>query len=293
MLNLSKALSWWRHASQGAPAASRHRLKAIGLVLAWLTLMTDSAPGTAQRAPVSTSASGAGESSRRDPDPTQTPSGAFHGFRQDVDAFRRDLIASGYHPQTEARVVAYHAVREAYTRGVPPALVFGVMKQETESFNVDALSKVGARGLMQIMPQWRDGLAKLFGSDLSNPITNVRYGVYVLAHFAREERGDWEATLRRYSGNATNYPLKVMRHIRRSGHNLCGATSLDDCVGLALWERFRFAPGAPHRRASQTAMRPNVRTPVRRAETRGHSQVDPTDDLPKSRIVWSRPTRRL
>jgi hypothetical protein len=207
-------------------------------------------------------------------------------FRAEVDAFAKDLIASGYQPVREARLVAYHAVREARQRGIPPALVFGVMKQETDNFDVTARSKAGARGLMQIMPMWLMSLSRHFGRDLDNPIVNVRYGVYVLAHFAKEHRGDWERTLQGYRGNATRYATKVMRHVRGSGHHLCAQQTLDECVGLSLWANFRHA--TPSTRRSRM-VRPASGWPRREAValSRGAHPAAPDDLEPTARSVVS------
>lgn len=76
-------------------------------------------------------------------------------------------------------------VREhAASFGVPPALVFAVMRQES-GFRPDVASPADAHGLMQIIPPTAREIALGLGEpsegiDLYNPALNVRYGTYYL-----------------------------------------------------------------------------------------------------------------
>lgn len=69
------------------------------------------------------------------------------------------------------------------------ALIYGVIRTES-GFNPNAESVVGARGLMQIMPdsfEWIQTLRGTVGEytedDLYDPETNIDYGVYLLKYF--------------------------------------------------------------------------------------------------------------
>lgn len=148
-----------------------------------------------------------------------------------------------------AQVVASVAVVEADRQRIPPALVFGVMQQESQ-FNPLARSSKGALGLMQVMPSaWlTPALVQQYGHDLTNPLTNVRFGVHALRVFAEDHQGDWYRTLQRYSGNARQYASKVMGHIQRNAVALCAGQSLDDCAGRPLYVAF-------HPREDQAAAR--------------------------------------
>ena len=71
---------------------------------------------------------------------------------------------------------------EARTQGVDPALVYAVMKAES-NFDPDATSHAGARGLMQITPDTFDWLqtklregVSYTADDLYTPRVNIRYG---------------------------------------------------------------------------------------------------------------------
>src|SRR5688500_4722574 len=136
-------------------------------------------------------------------------------FEADRQAFARDLLATGAVNEERADELASYAVREAYTRRVPPALVLGVMLTENRGLASSARSNVGAVGLMQIHPPaWKRSLGKLFGTNLRDDQTNLRYGVFILSHYLRRARDPmgaraaWRHGLLRYNGcvRGTNTP---------------------------------------------------------------------------------------
>ena len=67
------------------------------------------------------------------------------------------------------------------SHGVDHALLVGIVKVES-TFRADAVSPVGAQGLMQVMP--RNG-EKLACGDLSEPEANIQCGIQVLKGFLR------------------------------------------------------------------------------------------------------------
>lgn len=80
----------------------------------------------------------------------------------------------------------YEMLIERYSeeRDLDPFLVKGLIQAES-SFRSDAVSPVGASGLMQIMPNTGAWLAELMGisfepSDLFNPAYNIRMGTFYL-----------------------------------------------------------------------------------------------------------------
>ncbi len=80
--------------------------------------------------------------------------------------------------------------------GLDPARVAAVIYCES-SFLPDAVSSVGARGLMQIMPQTGEWLATKFpdidyqGADqLFDPVTNMRFGCWYLDWLIERYDGD-------------------------------------------------------------------------------------------------------
>lgn len=170
-------------------------------------------------------------------------------FLADRQAFAEDLLRTGKVHSARAWQIADIAVREAYARRVPPALVLGVMLTENDELKSSARSSVGAVGLMQVYQRPWQSLGKLFGTNVGSDSTNLRYGVYILGFLARETGRSadrdtgWRNALLRYNGckNGTNtpnchaYPDVVRRNVVRSAHYSCGALDFMTCVVHPLW----------------------------------------------------------
>jgi soluble lytic murein transglycosylase-like protein len=104
------------------------------------------------------------------------------------------------------RTVHYEAVRAK----LDPQLVLGVIEVES-GFRKYAVSKAGARGLMQVMPFW----VKLIGEPKHNLFhlrTNLAYGCAILRHYVDMEDGDYFRALGRYNGSLgqSPYPRAVL-----------------------------------------------------------------------------------
>jgi hypothetical protein len=177
---------------------------------------------------------------------------ALPEFDRDRKAFAADLVATGHMDPARADTVAYYAVREAYLRGIPPAVVFGVMLTENSRFVSSALSNVGAVGLMQVYPKvWLKALQEKFGADLSTDSTNLKYGVYILSTYIKTDKGAAQAAavnkgLLRYNGcvrgtntpHCKNYPSKVAGYVKKQGSSICGDKSFYDCIAKPFVEGF-------------------------------------------------------
>jgi soluble lytic murein transglycosylase-like protein len=88
--------------------------------------------------------------------------------------------------------------KEAIHAKLPPQLVLSVIQVESK-FDVYAVSKAGAVGLMQIMPFW----LKLIGrpdDSLVHAQTNLRMGCTILKYYITKTHGDLRAALQRYNG---------------------------------------------------------------------------------------------
>jgi soluble lytic murein transglycosylase-like protein len=99
---------------------------------------------------------------------------------------------------------------ESKRAGLEIDLVLGLIQVES-AFRKYAISVVGARGYMQIMPFW----ARLIGDGdvarLFHMQTNLRFGCVILRHYLDRERGDLFMALGRYNGSRgrAEYPNAV------------------------------------------------------------------------------------
>lgn len=100
--------------------------------------------------------------------------------------------------------------RESYRNELAPDLVLAVIEIESY-FNRYAVSRVGAQGLMQVMPFWKKEIGRS-SDNLIDIDTNVRYGCYILAYYLKVADGRWAEALARYNGSfgRTVYSEKVL-----------------------------------------------------------------------------------
>lgn len=85
---------------------------------------------------------------------------------------------------------------------VPEALVYAVIRTES-NFDPEARSSVGAIGLMQLMPDTLDWLARLLDEEaptgeITDPETNIKYGTYYLRHLY-DRFGNWDTAIAAYN----------------------------------------------------------------------------------------------
>jgi soluble lytic murein transglycosylase-like protein len=165
-------------------------------------------------------------------------------FERERKAFAADLVATGRMSPGRADSVAYYAVREAYVRKIPPAVIYGVMLTENARFISHALSNVGAVGLMQVYPKWwLKPLQGKFGKDLTSDSTNLKYGVYILAEYIKTNEGRVDPAvlnkgLLRYNGcvrgtntpHCKNYPSKVKKYVEQGASAICGDKTFYQCI---------------------------------------------------------------
>ncbi len=112
-----------------------------------------------------------------------------------------------HHVRIEFLESAWYESRRA---GLETSLVLGLIQVES-GFRKYAISSVGARGYMQVMPFW----ARLIGDGdvhrLFHMQTNLRFGCAILRHYLDRERGDVFMALGRYNGSRgkPEYPNMV------------------------------------------------------------------------------------
>ncbi len=88
-----------------------------------------------------------------------------------------------------------------------PNLVLALISVESD-FNPSAVSKVGAVGLMQVMPHWKKVLN--IDSDLSDPETSIRTGLQVLGFYEQMYK-DPETVLTAYNRGPGPVDQALMR----------------------------------------------------------------------------------
>ena len=100
---------------------------------------------------------------------------------------------------------------ESRRAGLDTALVLGLIQVES-NFRKFAVSPVGARGYMQVMPFWTRVIADGDASKLFHMQTNLRFGCVILRHYLDREKGDLFMGLGRYNGSRGKavYPDAVM-----------------------------------------------------------------------------------
>jgi soluble lytic murein transglycosylase-like protein len=117
-----------------------------------------------------------------------------------------------YVPDERMRVDFLTTVQyESKRAGLDPQLVLGLIQVES-AFRKYAVSPVGARGYMQVMPFWVNLIGNN-GHNLFHLRTNLRYGCTILRHYLDIERGDYFRALGRYNGSLgrAEYPNMVVR----------------------------------------------------------------------------------
>ena len=102
-------------------------------------------------------------------------------------------------PDAEYRMNFLKTVHYEATRaGLDPQLVLGLIEVES-GFKKYAVSKVGARGYMQVMPFWVKELGTK-EQDLFHLRVNLRYGCTILRYYLDIEKGNLFRALGRYNG---------------------------------------------------------------------------------------------
>jgi len=112
---------------------------------------------------------------------------------------------------------------EATRAGLDPGLVLGLIQVES-AYRKYAVSIVGARGYMQVMPFWTKVIGDSDRRKLFHMQTNLRYGCSILRMYIDMERGNLYLALGRYNGSRgkPQYPNAV----------------------LSAWKKWEFTPAA-------------------------------------------------
>lgn len=108
---------------------------------------------------------------------------------------------------------------ETKRAGLDTTMVMGLIQVES-AFRKYAISPVGARGYMQIMPFWSRLIGDGDAGKLFNMQTNLRFGCVILRHYLETERGNTFMALGRYNGSRgrDTYPNAVYKAAKNWVH---------------------------------------------------------------------------
>ncbi|MDZ7783769.1 MAG: lytic transglycosylase domain-containing protein [Halioglobus sp.] len=145
----------------------------------------------------------------------QTISGAqSFDDRYDAEVWLVDMSArlARFVDDPKRRLALLKRIHAAATRAnLPPELVLAVIEVESH-FDRFAVSRVGAQGMMQVMPFWKDEIGRPDDNLTHNP-TNLEYGCRILQFYLQRENGNLHRALARYNGSVGQrvYSDKVYR----------------------------------------------------------------------------------
>ena len=107
----------------------------------------------------------------------------------------------------QAEKISREIYLQSFANEIDPHLVFALIDVES-TFNPNARSKAGARGLTQVVPKWH--VARINGRNIHDIAVNIEVGVRYLAD-RRDYYGSMDKALRAYLGNMRSsvYPNKV------------------------------------------------------------------------------------
>ncbi|MDD4179878.1 MAG: transglycosylase SLT domain-containing protein, partial [Candidatus Margulisbacteria bacterium] len=114
---------------------------------------------------------------------------------------------------------------------VDPYLVLAVIREESR-FSAKAVSRSGARGLMQIMPRTGRGIAKDLDlpkyrtTKLYEPASNVKMGTYYLSNLIKSFSNNVYLALAGYNGG----PNKIKKYVKYWYNGDLGLVDIDEFV---------------------------------------------------------------
>ncbi len=120
--------------------------------------------------------------------------------------------------EDKARHIVQEAVHNAKQHRLEPELILALIAVES-TFRERAVSRVGARGLMQVMPRpHADKVQEIGGShQLFDPAKNIHVGARILVKYLNNHSGNLRRALLNYNGSLgtrSAFPDRVMRAYR-------------------------------------------------------------------------------
>jgi len=198
-----------------ADAGCRSRRAALGAALAlpWALVSGPARAGAQQYEPLADSIRSALAARIADTAPPQRKFDRIEDRVAFVDwlAEMSQRLASK-EPEYRSRVDLLRTLDYECTRaGLDRQMVLGLIQVES-GFRRYAISPVGARGYMQVMPFWTSLIGDGDARRLFDMRTNLRYGCVILRFYLDAERGDLFRALGRYNGSVgrPEYPQAVL-----------------------------------------------------------------------------------
>jgi soluble lytic murein transglycosylase-like protein len=207
----------WRSFASGSPAdlrcASRRAALGVALALPWALISEPARAGAQQYEPLADAVRSALAARIADTAPPQRK------FDRNDDHFAFvDWMAemsqrlSARVPEYRSRIDLLRTLDYESTRaGLDRQMVLGLIQVES-GFRRYAISPVGARGYMQVMPFWASMIGDGDARRLFEMRTNLRYGCVILRYYLDREQGDLFRALGRYNGSVgrPEYPQAVL-----------------------------------------------------------------------------------
>ena len=143
-------------------------------------------------------------------------------YAREVEPVERVLLYYS-NDQRLVRRVSAALVGEGRRAGIAPEILLAVLLVENPDLHPGAQSFVGARGLMQVMPEHR-GNWKACKLDMDSIEGNICYGAQIFRDNLRSTNGNIEKALLRYNGcvrgtntpNCGQYPMQVFARAGRA-----------------------------------------------------------------------------
>jgi len=143
-------------------------------------------------------------------DSSKSPNFEQEIWIQDIKGLIRKWVPDPDEAEAIARWVYLYSTRFELS----PELILGLISVES-NFDHFAVSNVGARGLMQVMPFWKKELGSP-DDNLFEIETNIRYGCAIVRHYIKRYK-KIDRALGAYNGSLgrSKYPNKVFTQMRR------------------------------------------------------------------------------
>ncbi|HEY4038839.1 MAG TPA: lytic transglycosylase domain-containing protein [Burkholderiaceae bacterium] len=201
-----------------AQRGPRRALLASALVLPWALASRPARAGAQQYEPLADSIRSALAARIADTAPPQRKFDRIEDRVAFVDwlAEMSQRLATR-EPEYRTRVDLLRTLDYECTRaGLDRQMILGLIQVES-GFRRYAISPVGARGYMQVMPFWASLIGDGDARRLFDMRTNLRYGCVILRFYLDTEHGDLFRALGRYNGSVgrPEYPQAVLGAWRR------------------------------------------------------------------------------